>query len=791
MWWKNKTNQVPDLNTLLIFSGGTVIFIGAITLFGWITGISSLVNNRPYYIPMSPANSVFFIVYGLILVSFTRYHLGKRYRGIIILIIVLFSLYGMLQFLGHLVKSDLNFDYTLFPVTERLGNFPLRHMSPYSGLLFFISGIAILLKLIFRNRTIVTNITGAIGIIVAFAGFVAGLGYMFGTPFLYSGKVIPLAIKSAISFLFLGSGLLLIAGEKTFFLRRFTGPTSSARLLRTMIPLIIALFMLEGVMDVIFTHYYKINEALLLALQTIFSVIIGIIVIVNITKGIFQSANKAEEDRLKAIEELKKVNAQHSLILENNIMGICMICNNVFQWNNTRFSEIFQLPEKNLRGISTQLIFKSDKISENWKRWLSDLKENKITDKVLQLTRDSGDQFWCRFIGTPLEPFNSDEGSIWMVEDITERYLLRTKMRLLSHTIENLSESISITDTKDQIIFVNKAFEKTYGFNHDELLGKNISVISSVENDQELVGSILPSTINGGWQGEIMNRRKDGTVFPVYLATSKVLDDDGKIAALVGVAIDITARRQSEKQLEKYAEELKASNDAKDKLFSIISHDLRSPFNSILGFFNLLSEQYDDISEDERKSFIHELKKSSENAFMLLENLLTWSRAQTGGIKVTAICFDLAGVVDQQFEVLKNAADSKKINLSNQISDGTVVFADQDMVKTILLNLINNAIKFTRSEGSIMIYAVKNDKEFQITVEDNGVGIPKSVLDNMFRIDKSHSTLGTSNEKGTGLGLLICKEFAERNGGKIWVESEPGKGSKFIFTLPLYPDIEK
>jgi PAS domain S-box-containing protein len=414
------------------------------------------------------------------------------------------------------------------------------------------------------------------------------------------------------------------------------------------------------------------------------------------------------------------------------------------------------------------------------------MKTDKKVDKTIQLQRSNGDLFWCRFLGTPIDPVNPNEGSVWMVEDITERKRLREKMRLLSHTVESLAECVSITDIADRIIFVNKAFEELYGFKQEELIDKTISVVSSPNNDPRIIQSILPATMDGGWKGEVINRKKDGTEFPVFMATSKVADENGEVVALVGVATDITERKKVEKQLEKYSEDLKRSNDAKDKLFSIISHDLRSPFNSILGFLNILTEEHNTISEVEKKSFILDLKKTSENTFELLENLLTWSQTQTGGIKVNPIYFDLSAIVDVQFDVFKNAAASKNINLTNHITNETNVYADRDMVKTIFLNLINNAIKFTRPGGNINVNAAVKNNDVEISVEDNGVGIEEPVLLNMFKLDKSHSTLGTLKEKGTGLGLLICKEFAELNNGKIWAESEAGKGSVFIFTLPIY-----
>ena len=774
------------MKSILTISGWLVILTGAITFIGWVTGIQELVNMNPAYIPMSPASSVFFVAFGYILIKGEEYVSHRITKGIIIAITTLFSLYGFLQFAGYFFKVDLTFEYTLFPVTEKLGNFPLKHMSPYEGLLFFMSGIAMLFIIRTGWRSVSSNISAGLGLLVAFAGFVAGLGYMFGTPFLYSGDIIPLALRTALSFLFLGFGLLFVAGEDTFFLKHFIGYSASARILRVSVPIVVSIFMLQGILDVIFTHYYKINEALLLALLTLFSVVISIVIIVNVTNGIFQSANIAEAERLIVLEELKKGNTLQSLILENSTMGIYMVRDRIFQWTNSRLGEIFQIPVKDLQGVSTSILFPSDDKTERHDKLYDTLGSGKNVDTSLQLKRGNGELFWCRFVGTALDPDRPNDGSVWMVEDITERRKLREKTRLLSHTIESLAECISITDTSDRIIFVNQAFRNTYGYTEEELLGKNISVISSLGNDSFMVRNILPATVNGGWQGEVMNRRKNGTEFPVYLATSRVLNENGEVVALVGVATDITERRKDEAQLKKYADDLKVSNDAKDKLFSIISHDLRSPFNSILGFFNLLTEEYDKYSEKERKSFILNIKNSSENLFQQLEDLLIWSRTQTGGIKVTPIKISLAEITEQQVEILKNSADSKNISLVNQTPREMEVWADKEMIKTVLLNLTVNAIKFTNPGGYVTINATDEDGMVNIFVADDGVGLASSELKNIFRLDKSHSTLGTSNEKGTGLGLQICREFVEKNGGRIWVESEKGKGSKFTFTLPKY-----
>jgi len=239
-----------------------------------------------------------------------------------------------------------------------------------------------------------------------------------------------------------------------------------------------------------------------------------------------------------------------------------------------------------------------------------------------------------------------------------------------------------------------------------------------------------------------------------------------------------------DEQLILYAKELELANNTKDKLFSIISHDLKSPFNAILGFAELLNSQYDDFEDEKRKKFILAIKESSESAFSLLEKLFAWSLAQRKGIKVNPQKIDLKEITDSKLNLLKNIATKKNISLINKITPDTFAFADGEMVNTVLLNLLNNALKFTHKDGTIVVDNSRKDGFVQISVKDNGVGIPSSSIGNLFKVKSAFSTVGTSNEKGTGLGLIICKEFIENNGGEIWVESQENKGSNFNFTLP-------
>jgi signal transduction histidine kinase/nitrogen regulatory protein PII-like uncharacterized protein len=231
-------------------------------------------------------------------------------------------------------------------------------------------------------------------------------------------------------------------------------------------------------------------------------------------------------------------------------------------------------------------------------------------------------------------------------------------------------------------------------------------------------------------------------------------------------------------------EQLQELNATKDKFFSIIAHDLRNPFNGILGISELLVSSGDSFTHKEITSMIKMIHESSQNAFDLLENLLEWSKANTGKIDFNPETFMLDKSVNEVVSLVENLSKQKNIVLNYQIAENLNVFADRNMINTILRNLITNAIKFTHTNGEINVIAERQSNEIMVHVRDTGVGISEVEIDKLFKISEKTTSRGTKDEKGTGLGLLLCKEFVEKHGGKIWVESQLGKGSDFIFTLP-------
>jgi two-component system, sensor histidine kinase and response regulator len=229
-------------------------------------------------------------------------------------------------------------------------------------------------------------------------------------------------------------------------------------------------------------------------------------------------------------------------------------------------------------------------------------------------------------------------------------------------------------------------------------------------------------------------------------------------------------------------EELKQANATKDKFFSIIAHDLMSPFNALVGLSELLVEK--DIDVQEREKLLRIIQQASKTGYNLLKNLLEWSRFQTGRMTFRLESINLKELVDSNLELLRSNALAKDIQIFSDILEKTFVLADSNMLNTIIRNLLSNAIKFTPENGKINISGCEKESETEISISDTGVGIKPQDIEKLFRKDITYSTQGTKQESGTGLGLILCQEFVEKHEGKIWVESELGKGSIFYITLP-------
>ncbi len=239
------------------------------------------------------------------------------------------------------------------------------------------------------------------------------------------------------------------------------------------------------------------------------------------------------------------------------------------------------------------------------------------------------------------------------------------------------------------------------------------------------------------------------------------------------------------KDLARKNEDLLDANKVKDKFFSIISHDLRNPIGALYNNFELLVEEKDDLTDAERDEFIDIMYDATKNVNALLDNLLEWAQTQSGNISFKPVDTNIYNLATHNISLCKLKAESKKIQLINSVGEESMVCIDGNMITTVIRNLLSNALKFTPEGGSIKISSEISDEMINVSITDSGIGMSKDDLDKLFRIDVHHTTIGTSAEKGTGLGLILCKEFVEKNNGKIWVDSELGKGTSFTFSLPV------
>jgi signal transduction histidine kinase len=241
-------------------------------------------------------------------------------------------------------------------------------------------------------------------------------------------------------------------------------------------------------------------------------------------------------------------------------------------------------------------------------------------------------------------------------------------------------------------------------------------------------------------------------------------------------------------EIQEQRDYLNQLNKTKDRFFSIIAHDLKNPFNSIKGFTELLIDNNDEYDQEKQLKFLRIIKESTNKASVLLNNLLIWANSQSGNLNYTPKRIELVKHVLDVVSLLEIQAIKKEIDIYNNIDHNLSVLADENMLNTILRNLISNAIKFTKQQGEIKILSEINENMVEITVKDNGVGISEKDIETLFNLDEKNTNVGTANEQGSGLGLILCKDFIEKNGGKIWVKSVEGVGTEFVFSIPLWED---
>ncbi|MBN2681763.1 MAG: PAS domain S-box protein [Bacteroidales bacterium] len=520
---------------------------------------------------------------------------------------------------------------------------------------------------------------------------------------------------------------------------------------------------------------------------------------------------ESEERLRRKSEELRKLATIASKT--DNAVSI-MDADGNFEWVNDGFVNMF--------GYTLEEFIQLKK-----GRNLSDISSNPRIKEILEECRKNqrsvtyssfkiskwGKHIWLQTNLTPVldeygEIFNliaidSDISSLKIAEKEISKINLQLEkknqdLNRLSIVASKTDNAVMIMDSKGNFQWTNDGFTRMYGYSFDEYCEKHGgSILQSSSNPN--IKQILNSCTNNheSFTYSSYAIRKNGEKVWLHTTLTPVLDNEGKTSNIVVIESNINKLKETEeevrqkniklqetnKKLMESQENLKELNAMKDKFFSVIAHDLRSPISSFLSVSDYLSNPSHNVSREQMLHFAKGLNASAGHLYKLLENLLQWSIFQTGGLIFKPTNFDLKDIIDFNIELIKKDADNKKISVVNSLKTSIFAYADVNMINTVLRNLINNSIKFSNIGGKINILVTEKSRFLEVSVEDNGVGISEANIDKLFRIDFRLTTEGTMEEKGTGLGLILCKEFVEKNGGIIKVESKPGKGTIIKFTL--------
>ena len=531
---------------------------------------------------------------------------------------------------------------------------------------------------------------------------------------------------------------------------------------------------------------------------------------------------RAEEDLRKSEEIYRNVFTYSPLgILHFDKYGIVTDCND-------EFASIIGTTRERLIGF-------------NMLEQLTDLELKETVEK--SLTNGSGyyKNYYTSVISGKKTPaigrFNaiySDEneiiGGVGLIEDITDRTKHENLQKALFDISETASKIISMEELYKELHVIIQNLMPAENFyvaihnsetniisfpyhvdQHDQIpepkiLGNGLTeyilktkksqiITADIDRELQAKGEVaLSGEFAQIWVGiylEFEGNYKGVLALQDYKNVNAYSEDDVKVLEFVSTQIvKILDKKYADarlrdfvKELSEAKQELEIINENKDRFFSIIAHDLRSPLNTLLGVTETISGDIDDMSVREVKLISSVIHVSSQNLFKLIENLLSWSSLQMGVFKVEPVELKINNVAKSVLEILEITAKEKEITIVNNLED-LLIFADEECVKTVLRNLISNAIKFTNRQGKIELSSNSTTKFVEISVSDNGVGMKPADVKKTFSIHKKASTSGTEDEVGTGLGLILCKDLIEKNNGKIWVESKFGRGSQFHFTLP-------
>jgi len=491
-----------------------------------------------------------------------------------------------------------------------------------------------------------------------------------------------------------------------------------------------------------------------------------------------------------------------SSIFSSSNDGIALIKDNKFELTNTSFAKIFGYENtKDLLGlnfISLADVKDSNKIEEYLKLIKDGNKLYSIFEFLAKQKNKSN--FYCE-ASASLFKVNTVKYLVISVRDITEKKRVQEiikqseeKYRNITDNIDDFLYTFERIDNSIRPIFYTSSVEKITHYSQDEFLTDTKMLLKIIHPDdftgvKKKLKNLFKSKIQMSGEIEFRLISKLGNVVWVRNKLNIIRNSKGEIQKLFGLVSDISARKKAEIELKKSSDKLIKLNETKDRFISIISHDLRTPFSSVVGFTDLLLND-NELKEEEKTQYIKFIQDSSNSMLSLVNSLLDWTRLQTGRVRFEPDRYQIKDIVNSSINLMSGVAIQKNITLNSKLKDETNVFVDKDLVQQVFNNLLSNALKFTKENGEIIISNKPQERSrfIEFSIKDNGIGIKEENLDKLFNVDAKYTSEGTKGEKGSGLGLSLVKEIIDKHGGEIKVKSTYGKGTEFLFTLPIASD---
>jgi PAS domain S-box-containing protein len=492
---------------------------------------------------------------------------------------------------------------------------------------------------------------------------------------------------------------------------------------------------------------------------------------------------------------LKDGNLVMSKVIEQSPVTIVVAdVNGNIEYTNPAFTRVTGYTQEDALGRNPRLLNSGQVPAETFHNLWQTIREGNTWAGELINKKKNGEIYYEEAIISPVKNGNEQiTHYIAIKNDITLRKQQEESNKLseanLNALINNRGESIWSIDKEYRFIIFNEFFKNEYlkAFNIE--LEKGMSALTILT--PELLAFWKPKYTNA-LKGERINFEFSYPIenkLSYYEVSLNPIVSDNNITGLSAISRNITSRKEAEMALAKRESELRALNATKDKLFSIIGHDLRGPVAGLKSLVEMLMNNFDLSDTQGLIRILRAMETTTDSSYNLLENLLSWAKSQQNEIVFEPKTINLYELVNTCIGVYSDLANSKAITIQNLVPTSQVIYADPNLLNTVVRNLISNAIKFTHKSKNICINITEKDTTYSISIKDEGIGIGAEALSKIFNPSENYVTYGTAGEKGSGLGLLLCRDFVEKHGGTIWVESEPGKGSNFIFTLPKMPKL--